>query len=291
MVVSGLQPLLIKGAALAYTHYDSPGLRPRCDTDVLVEVAEVGAVGKLLAALGYEPAHSVSGDLASYQTTYSKQGQYGVQHALDVHWKINNSQLLANVLTHGEAVEKAVAVPDLCEHARGLCPVHALLLACIHRASHEHAPYYVNGVAHYGGDRLIWLYDIHLLVSRMSAQELDEFAALAAAKRVRAVCAAGLWRAAECFGTALPGGFLAAPSQGSEKEPSAVYLRAGPLRAAVEELRSLADWSSRGRYLKEHLFPSADYMLRKYGRSSRVWLPLLYADRGLRGIAKRLRRH
>ena len=32
----GIRPLLMKGAPLAYTHYRSPHLRPRGDTDVLI---------------------------------------------------------------------------------------------------------------------------------------------------------------------------------------------------------------------------------------------------------------
>jgi hypothetical protein len=234
----------------------------------------------------YRQPNAVAGRLATYQTAYARRSRYGIDHVVDVHWRISNSQLLAGILTHDQAARRAVPVPALGQRALSLCPVYALLLACAHRAAHEHAPYYVDGVPH---DRLIWLYDIHLLVSRMSAQELQEFVELAAAKRVRALCAAGLMRAVECFGTPLPEVFLATLLQGSEKDPSAVYLRSGPLGMALEELRSLPDWGSRGRYVKEHLYPPADYMLRKYGRSSRAWLPLLYAHRALRGLTKRLR--
>ena len=43
---------------------------------------------------------------------------------------------------------------------RGLSPVHALLVACIHRVAH-----------HRGTERLIWLLDIHLLASRLEERE------------------------------------------------------------------------------------------------------------------------
>ena len=47
-----------------------------------------------------------------------------------------------------------VAVPIL---AILLAPVNALVLACIHRLAH-----------HQGRDRLVWLYDIHLLAGRLA---------------------------------------------------------------------------------------------------------------------------
>src|SRR5262249_13906025 len=33
---AGMPPLVLKGGALAYTHYPSPALRPRSDTDLLI---------------------------------------------------------------------------------------------------------------------------------------------------------------------------------------------------------------------------------------------------------------
>ena len=63
------------------------------------------------------------------------------------------------------------ALPLLCRSAAGLGRVHALLLACLHRAIHRTSPYYADGTAHYGGDRLIWLYDILALVKRLKTPE------------------------------------------------------------------------------------------------------------------------
>ncbi len=87
--------------------------------------------------------------------------------------------MLAAALDYGELAARAVPLPALGRNAHAIAPVHALLLACIHRAGHANAPYHVDGIASPEGDRLIWLYDIHLLVGGMSAGELDEFVALA----------------------------------------------------------------------------------------------------------------
>ena len=39
---SGIAPLLLKGAALAYSLYPSPALRPRADTDLLIRASRSG---------------------------------------------------------------------------------------------------------------------------------------------------------------------------------------------------------------------------------------------------------
>jgi hypothetical protein len=49
----GIEPLVIKGAALAVQLYRDPGVRVSRDIDLLVDVGEIGNVGKLLEARGY----------------------------------------------------------------------------------------------------------------------------------------------------------------------------------------------------------------------------------------------
>ncbi len=56
----------------------------------------------------------------------------------------------------------------------------------MHRVVHITAPYFVDDSIHYG-DRLIWLYDIHLLISQMPPQELTQFARLALERRLNTI--------------------------------------------------------------------------------------------------------
>src|SRR5262249_35556323 len=51
----GIRPILMKGAALAYTVYPEPALRPHADIDLLVAPADRERCTAGLAALGYEP--------------------------------------------------------------------------------------------------------------------------------------------------------------------------------------------------------------------------------------------
>lgn len=285
-----IHPLLIKGTPLAYTHYPSPSVRPRGDTDMLIPEKDCEPARRILEGLGYVLPNAVSGQWISSQFTAEKRDPFGVDHALDVHSRLSNQQIFAGLFSFDDLDRDSDPVAALGPNARTLNPVHALLLACTHRVGHFHTPVYLDGVPRYGGDRLIWLYDIHLLITGMSANEREKFSALAAEKRVRAVCLDGLRRASECFAAPLPDALIESLAEAGEPEPSARYLAPGGLPHLVNELRALPGWRARARLLKEHAFPPADYVLRKYDVSSPAWLPALYLHRGLRGVWKLVRR-
>ena len=88
--------------------------------------------------------------------------------------------------------------------------VDALLLACVHPVMH-----------HRNVERVLWIYDVHLLASMLSAEELDELVWLARTKKVAGVCAHQLRLAQTAFGTVGAGGRFRQPC---------VRWRAGTLR-------------------------------------------------------------
>ena len=285
---SGIRALLLKGTPLAYSHYASPALRPRGDTDMLIRDSDREATAKILRGLGYQRENAVSGALVSHQCTYTRRERYGVTHDLDVHWQISNVQIFSRALTYEELISRSVPIAALGEHARAPAPADALLLACMHRVAHIHSPIYVEGTPHFGGNRLIWLYDIHLLIHRMSPGELEDYARLATDKGMRAICRDALANTQRCLGTRVPEEILLSMARAGATEPSETQLRAGGMRHLLTELRSLPRWQDRITLLAEHLFPPADYMLEKYAVSNRAWLPMLYLQRGIYGAWKRI---
>src|SRR5207247_8298772 len=100
---AGVPALVIKGAALAYSRYPEPWLRHRNDNDVLVRGDGAKAAGCVLSMLGYQPgANALPGELANHQLPYVKTDRLGFRHVVDLHWKISNRPLFANVLTFDE---------------------------------------------------------------------------------------------------------------------------------------------------------------------------------------------
>jgi hypothetical protein len=278
---NGVNALLMKGLPLAYTHYRFPHLRPHGDADVLIRRTDRETAEGVLAELGYERLNTMRGELVSSQSTWSELDRYGVTHSIDLHWRVNNCQIFAEAVSYDDLLRSSVAIQAL--GARALGPVHALLLACMHRVAHVTAAWSVDDRPQYG-DRLIWLYDIHLLACRMSLPELAEFVRLAVERRLKTICMDGLRHSQRCFATPLPDEVFAGLSAAGPPEPSASYLDPGRLRFLARDILSLSNVRDRLRLVKEHLFPPAEYMRKKYAVSRRGWLSILYLRRAMQGI-------
>jgi hypothetical protein len=288
LAAASIRPVLFKGTALAYTLYPEGVLRSRGDTDFIIPPQAQSIVANTLSALGFERGCAVSGESVSYQASFTRTEPSGDAHTLDVHWRINNSELLSRLFTHEELLLHAQAVPALGPDAMAAGTVPALLLACMHRATHKHNPYYVDGVAYYSGDRLIWLYDIHLLVQGFSQQEWDELVHTAQAKGLCTVCLEGLERARTAFHTMLPESVLVALGRAGQTEIVARYFESGPLRQQWMDFCAIPGAAQKLRFVTETLFPPPGYMHQKYPEGG--WLLWLYLRRAAGGVLKRLQR-
>jgi hypothetical protein len=284
----GVESILLKGTALAYSIYADPSLRPRGDTDLLIPLKDRAQADQILRREGYQRVQAVSGEFISYQASYSKQASSGPTHTLDLHWKINNSEVLSQLFTYDELRSESLALPALCAEALMPATVQSLLIACMHRCTHRSNPYYVQGQAHHSADRLIWLFDIHLLAAAMTARDWQLFERLAADKGLRAVCADGMRKCIAHFGTRFPDGILQALEHAGPGETPAKYLDASKPRQQWMDFAALESLQDRLRFAKELAFPDADYMRHKYPGYRNVWLPWLYIRRGVDGLKKQL---
>ena len=275
LAIAGVQPVLIKGAALAYAHYDEPHLRTSFDIDLFVAREEMPEVCRVFEAQGYRRSQQVSGDLVMPQLDYEMQDERGVWHIYDVHWKLACPQAFAHLLTYDEVSAEAAAVSALGPHARRPSDVHELFIACVHRAAH-----------HAGDEKLIWLYDIHLIAERLGSAGLARFAQLAIEKQVSGICAAALADARRLFDTRLPADLVdRLESHSIAVEESSRSFLHGQTRLAVllSDLTLAAGWQERFRLIRQHAFPEPAYMFRMYNTSFRALLPALYTRRLVAG--------
>jgi len=273
--VGGARPILLKGAALAHSHYPHPWLRPRLDTDILVSPASTTPVFRILSALGYERTVSTSGTLVVSQASFTRIDDFGIMHALDVHWQIANWQVIARAASHVDLESRSVPVPALGAVARAPSSPDALLLACLHRAAH-----------HRDSEELLWLYDIHLLAERLTPADWAFLLEAAGRGEVKAVCRRGLALAIDYFGSPVPLHVMEALAD-AHNEPSSIYA-SRDLRLVdglLSDLRALS-WRNRVRLIAEHLFPPPEYIRRKYGLTSRRSLLVFYARRIVSGVPR-----
>lgn len=282
LAARGIEVLITKGTALAYDLYAAPELRPRADVDLLVHPHAATAAIEALRTLGFA-APLTSGDRhAVRQMLLSRNDAFGIQHHYDLHWSVTNTAVFASALAFDDLRGRAIPLPPLGPHARGLDPVDALLLACIHRVAHHHDT-----------ERVIWLADIALLRDRMTPDRHQRFWRQAADAGVIAVCARSIELANEWMSRPphdLAADWLTAEEL-SRDEPSRAYL--GGERTYGKEM--LADfralsWRARAQRAWQLAFPPAAFLRQSYGPIPRLALPWLYLRHGARGVVKLFRR-
>lgn len=273
----GIRTLLMKGAHLAHSCYPSAYLRVRTDADLLIRSADVPCTVATLARLGYRRQATQTGGLVLGQMLFDRDDMPGA--ALDVHWRAASPRLAARLLDLDDLFLRAVPVPALGPHAYGPCGTDALAIACVHQVAH-----------HLGQDRLLWMYDVHLLVESLEDIDADHFVHRSAERKMTRICQAVIGTAAGRFPSPRAAELVRRLGAAGGPEPSAALIEArSPLAAAFQDLRVQPRWSDRLHLAAGHLFPPAAYMRTAYAAGSRAPLLLLYLDRILRGIPRWVR--
>lgn len=281
-----VRPLIFKGTALAYSLYGNSVWRMRGDTDFIVAPAEMAPTREVLATQQFRRDLDAGGEAISHAENWTlARAETGI-HAIDLHRRLVSGAVMSGLFGYPELLAASRPLPRLGALALGLGHVHALLLACLHRAKHDSSPYYSDGVAYLGGDRLIWLYDMHLLAGAMTAADWQAFTATAQAKGLSDVCLGSLEATVVRFGTQLPPTVLSALDVGDRIGAVAAYLGAGRLHALAMDIRAVDGVTDRLQYLRELCLPPAHYMRAKYASARVAWLPWLYARRAVEGIRK-----
>jgi len=275
---AGIPYLLIKGAGLAYTHYRHSWLRDRCDTDILFpDQAAFERAWALLEAAGFSRQNTLSGEFVGLQHSCRRPLGPANQQVLDCHIKINDYLFFAEAFDFAELYEYSVAVSQLAASARTLGPVHALLVACIHR---------VATLPLGDADRMIWLYDMHLLARSLSKNQWVEFFSLARERELCGSCLNSLNAAQRLFPIDTPGQMMNELQDAAKKEPFKPGDDAKRWQYYFQVFRSVRGWRNKLRLLREHFLPSADYVMRKYQTSNRLILPFLYVHRVFAGLKR-----
>ncbi len=273
---AGVTALILKGGALAHTHYPAAYLRPRGDTDLLVGLDDRAKARDALGTLGYRRERSLLRDSVHTQWMFRRYEGHA-PHTIDLHWAVSNRPLFARVLSFEELRRDARPVAPLEAGALAPAPLHALILACVHRvAHHDDAP------------NLIWLYDIKLLAEGLSPQEWDAFWQLAVEKRIVALCREGLALTARQFGFAEETARASVPpgAADSADEPSAAYLGGAGARwrSLLLDVRGAAGAGAKLRLLAGLAFPHPAYMRSAYGATGPATLTAAYLRRAAGGL-------
>ena len=272
--------IVLKGAALLETVYRGQSVRYMWDVDILVHRRDLDAVGDVLRGLGYAGARQEPrrGALAEHETEILFQ-QTDVPARIDVHWGLFDSPFHASRLEVDWLWDTAEPASIAGSPATILGPEAQLLHLCGHLA------------LHHSGERLLWWHDIaEMLVFHRERLSWPEVLGRAGRYGLLLPLREILPRVAEGWGVPVPSGVLQelqhyepAPD---EEEVFGQYWerkRAAGLQA-WHDLRRMPTWRQRRRYALVNLFPSADYMQRRYGVRHRYLVLFFYPYRWFRGV-------
>jgi hypothetical protein len=261
-----IELLLMKGAALSRTLYPLRALRPRCDSDVFIRERDLDAARALLRAHGYEHVPHGVGDLVIRQQLWRRVDSVGITHDVDLHWAMSNRPRHARAFAFEPLFARAQPLPER-TFVRALSPEDALLHAAAHLTGH-----------HEGEERLIWLYDIHLLASHLGLARLDVTRELARERSIERELVTSLAAAHRLFGTALPREMAIDASGLNRSRP--LWRRYGSDFLWTRGVRA------RARFVAQHLVPSRAHVSKKYETKQPLLLPFYYMRRAASAAAR-----
>jgi hypothetical protein len=300
--------IVLKGADLALSVYPGFALRPMCDLDILLPRERIEESQRKLTELGYErmqpeiaPGHnqmmghavSLIGGPSRCVAVELHWRLVGGDHdwrAPEADWFFEQTETWVRGEPRGSTEAAGSEVESKLPRAFTRLKPSAHLLYLSAHLTFQH-----GGVGH----RLIWNYDLHLLVERYRDQlEWDEIRARAREFGWSASVVLALRETQKRFQTPLPDGFLDAVASDRdersirllERESQWIRIRG---ESVWDELLRLS-WRARLRFVWNHFFPSKIYMRWRY-RPSPSWLwPLCYPYRwavivteGLAALGKR----
>lgn len=162
LTTAGIPVLLLKGAVLAPTLYQDPGLRPMTDLDLMVPRESMEHALSAVGQLGYRRV------LVEHQAQITRlvdanlilRGGPGESVSLELHWNLVGGEGdLRTAPASWFWTNSELFPPD--NRVRMLSPSAHLLFLAAHLV-----------LRHEGGSRLIWLYDLHS-ICRQWADALD----------------------------------------------------------------------------------------------------------------------
>ncbi len=269
--------ILLKGIDLSLTVYNSPGLRPMADLDLLVRLQDVEGVKAELLNLGYTNEEDEfwpgSNRLIDIEENFVHQ-KNGLH--VEVHWNLSGAyrRYLPPIDWFWKTRRTLNTAQLPVDQIYGLSPSANFLYLSTHLLKH-------------GGGRpenIIWLYDLHLLVMKFG-DELDWQALYQVCEKFKcgAPVLVSINNLQNYFATPIPAQASTLFAKFSKTE----YARIIFLRSALPHFNFSnaywhfvgAGWISRLLYFFAWLFPSVQYMTKKYPQSSGWLLPLAYISR------------
>lgn len=263
-------PIVFKGQALAYDLYEQPWLRPRSDTDVLIKIEHLAELKKVMLGMEYKEIPTVNESLITYQISMRKK-LTNHSYVWDIHWHFSNRTAYQSILNYSSLIQNTRHI-FINKHGF-LAPnkVHDLLIACLHLIGH-----------HLEKIRLIWLYDIYLLLEALTDVEKEEFIEFAIEHEEVAIA----WQTIMIYlDKYLPDARTEKFKQKLSQMDIDQLKNRTYLNRFMKDAQGLTK-KDKIRYFRQHIFPSKNYMMERFRLRHHWQLPVWYFIRIIRAIPK-----
>jgi hypothetical protein len=292
-ILAALAPLtplvVLKGAALGPGVYANPTQRPLTDLDLLAPAPMVEAVTQRLIAQGYQVVSSLAPELTRRAEPHiGLFGGPGDGISLEIHWGLiagSADWRVAPAEWFWQQTEPWTPPPA---HASALEPYREALLRFNPTAQLLYLAAHLVLRHGYTPARLIWLYDLHLLICR-SPIDWRLLISQAYALGWAPALALALKQIRSCFATPTPDWVI-------EKLPTELDRRASFYAPHATSYRRRTSWTdlaqldppTRLRMFARLLFPNRDYLRASYQPTWGRWWPLAYPYRWLKPLFRLL---
>ncbi|RPF71529.1 nucleotidyltransferase family protein [Aurantiacibacter spongiae] len=282
---ASVESVLLKGTALAYGIYPDPAARGRGDTDLLVRETDVKAAREVLKSAGFVRANEPFG--LYFQEMWVQARDDGQDHIVDLHWRPVDSPVLQQALCAEDCFADTCEVQGLGQGANMPDRVSLFLHGALNQAWHARFGYSMGATKVFGGERLVWACDTHLLVSAFEARDWGNLAERALAGGSAPVCIAALEWARTALGTEVPGDVFERLATAETDTPVMRYLHSESNQARfVADLRETPGVREKGRLLAGALFPPAWHLRQLYPDDADSPLAFLHMRRLSRNFTR-----
>ena len=271
--------IMLKGEALSHSIYPMPHLRTKTDIDLLFRSkAESERASNTLETEGYQRMLSQQGTFVGYQFVYHKQYASGFRMVFDIHNEITNYLWFNRKLRYQYLLENSNFIEIENVKVRVLNTVHALIHACVHRITNK---------SNDTSDRLIWLYDIHLLSQSLDDTQWQDLLQVCLSKHLSEIVLQGLQVSHETLASSLPSKYIDQLKSNAATCNDPFSKKRRRIHMYWSDFILNKGFSNKLTQIRERVFPPVDYMLKRYDLKSRRWVVYYYLKRVIKVIIKR----
>lgn len=286
---AGIEAVLMKGTAIAYSLHDDPATRRRGDSDLLVRSKDRERTRDVLKAAGWHRNKDPHGLIFQEGWRNSDAGGH-FSHFLDLHWEPSDRTVLQKVITSEDYFANRRPLPRLSQSAMRADHVLTLVHETLNQKWHLVRGYLAEQGRVTGSRRLVWSVDFALLSQALTEDDWVRLEAFCGERGVGPLVAEALRCAAKDLHLSMPDDILDRLAAMPLDPGITAYFEVNDnLREFWIDLRGARNWSDRITMLKERGLPPRSHLLEKYPDHA-SWPTALLQARSLAGTAGRLLR-